>query len=112
MDPAPDDLRDLAAFCARRFPGATEGVGLAAEAELDAPVAGEAIADWTTLLDDAQRHGRLPRLARALAAAAPNDANLQAACAELTGAASRRRARGRGLSRLVTGGVALGAGAV
>jgi hypothetical protein len=111
MDLAPDDLRDLAAFCARRFPGAAERASLAAQAELDAPVAGEAITDWTTLLDDAQRHGRLTVLAKALAAAAPNDANLQAACAELTGAASRRRARNQGLSRLAAGGVALGAAA-
>lgn len=83
MDLADDELRDLAAFCARRFPSPTEQAQIAARAGVPFLPQEDPAAAWRGLLHEAQEADGLGRLARVLAAAAPEDRNLQEACAVL-----------------------------
>lgn len=94
-----DELRDLAVFCARRFPDpaararllSAAGLGPLVEAEDDEPTAprrpGGSVAEaaWAELLRHAQAQGRLEALLRAMVAAAPGDRNLAEAAALIAG---------------------------
>ncbi|MSQ02292.1 MAG: hypothetical protein EXR71_10450 [Myxococcales bacterium] len=71
----PDDRRDLARACARRFPGAEAQRRFAKELgmPLDPTSPGDPEAAWAIILDSAERKGALDRLARMLAAQSPAD---------------------------------------
>jgi hypothetical protein len=102
----PEDVRDLAAFCAKRFPDARARSALATQAGLPDPGDGAPVDAWTRLVTEASQRRALGRLANALAAAAPGDENLQAACRMLGGAERPRlapRVLGIGAVVLVAG---------
>ncbi len=79
------ELQELAGFFAKRFPNAADRARFckAAGVDVDATDHGDAIHSWETVLSAAQNASRLATLAAVVAAAAPQDENLQAAAREL-----------------------------
>ena len=84
MDLDEGELRDLAAFFAKRFPDAEQRGRLASSAGL-VDGGGAGVEAWATLLGDARVQGGLGRLAAAAASTAPADENLQRMCSVLRG---------------------------
>lgn len=88
----PQELRDLAAFCARRFPEPAARARLAHEAGVGPVVEAEGapVAAWEALLAHARARGRLGVLLERMRAAAPDDRNL----AEVAELLVEKRAKG------------------
>lgn len=89
MDLNPAEIRDLAAFFAKRFPEPEARARLGVKAGLDHAVGSDApdpVRGWSRVLGEAVRRGRLRHLVLAAQASLPQDENLQ----EL-GALFRRR---------------------
>jgi hypothetical protein len=83
----PDDLTELAAFFAKRFPVAADRRALAADAGVrpDRDPMASPEESWLILLGNAHAKGRLRLLAHAVARRAPDDANLMGVCQVITG---------------------------
>ncbi len=111
MKLADEEITELAAFCARRFPGQTEQAQLTAAAHVAYLPDPDPVLAWTDILRSAQAAGALPLLARALARSAPADRNLQEACAVLVAGSprpSRWGAVAAGMTVLLALGLGLG----
>lgn len=96
-----NELQELAGFFAKRFPSAADRARFckAAGVDVDATDHGDAVQSWASVLSAAQNAGRLTTLARTVAAAAPQDENLQAAAREL----SPKKAAGSSVPTVVMG---------
>jgi len=83
----PDDLTELAAFFAKRFPAAADRRALAADAGVppDRDPMASPEAAWLVLLGNAGAKGRLRLLAHAIARRSPDDDNLLGVCQVITG---------------------------
>lgn len=72
------ELREVAHFFARRFPDADHRAPILTAADLHEPPGSDA--PWLTILQDAQRRGRMRPLTLAARRLAPDDGNLQDVC--------------------------------
>lgn len=84
MEWTDQELDELAAFFAKRLT-----TSLSPLDPTDPPPPGNPATPWRTKLGQARDRGRLPSLAREIAAAMPDDANLQQACSLLQGPGGR-----------------------
>jgi cell division septation protein DedD len=111
------ETRDLAALFSKRFPAAADRrrLALGAGVAIDRTEVGDEVAAWASLVSAAQAQGKLAALASELAAAAPGDEILVAACRELGarpgGRAARTTIRGAAVG-IALGAVVVGIGVI